>query len=208
MTQPDDRLLEQVPWLRLLFAHMAGRGVRARVDIDDLVQEAVLRAYRVRETLPGDDEGLRRYLMTIARNCVFDVLRAARRRSGPESHGRIERDEWTQIDDPAAWTAGPATRVANLDRDQRLHAAFLETDDGHRQRFTFDECTAERIDLEDQQIRACINTAIDLPHQVGFHQRSNFAIDANESRFSRREPCLGTLVSDGERSRDAAESRK
>lgn len=132
MTQPDDRLLDQVAWLRLLFAHMAGRGVRARVDIDDLVQEAVLRAFRVRETLPTEEDGLRRYLMAIARNCVFDVLRAARRRTGPESQGRIDRREWTQVEDPAAWTAGPATRVANLDRDQRLQAAFLELSSEHR----------------------------------------------------------------------------
>lgn len=132
MTPSDDRLLAQVAWLKLLFTHMAGRSVRARVDVDDLVQEAILRAYRSRDSLPVEDEALRRYLVVLARNCVFDVLRAARRRSATPSRSPLDRREWSEVADPVARTAGPATRAADQDRDRLLQEAFEELPPEHR----------------------------------------------------------------------------
>jgi RNA polymerase sigma-70 factor (ECF subfamily) len=58
--------------------HVA-RTVRARVEVDDLLQETWLRAFRLRERFHGDDGQFRSWLFAIAKNLLLEVQRSARR---------------------------------------------------------------------------------------------------------------------------------
>ena len=89
---------EQSRWLHLLLLHMTSRRVRARVEIEDLVQEVFLRALTAPKGMPSEAEeegALRRFLGRLARNTVFDLLRAmrAQKRSGEEAP--LARSDWS-----------------------------------------------------------------------------------------------------------------
>lgn len=135
-TRTGDRLAGCEGRLRLLLAHLAGRAVRSRVELDDLLQEVYLRALAHPERLPEEEEGdvaLRRYLTRIARHTVIDVARAIRaaKRSGGEE--RLERTAWSRVGlDPAAQTAGPATRVVAGESLGRLLSRFEALSAEHR----------------------------------------------------------------------------
>ena len=137
-----ERLAKQERRLRLLLVHLAGSAVRARVEIDDLVQEVYLRAlgsYAL-PPAPEDDEAgdpaLWRFLARLARNAVIDAaraIRAARRdgRTTPLAHG-----DWSRSGPRAsqllAATWGPATRVAANELEQELEVRFRALDPEHR----------------------------------------------------------------------------
>ncbi len=138
MTTSDDgaRLAAQETRLRLLLAHLAGRAVRARVELDDLVQEVYVRALTAPSGLPADDDGLRRFVARLARNAVVDVARAIRARKREARVERLARSEWSRAgpreDELAARTAGPATRVAGAEEEARTVAAFESLAPDHR----------------------------------------------------------------------------
>lgn len=72
--------------------------VRARVEVDDLLQEVWLRAFRIRDQFRGDDSAFRAWLFAIAKLVLLEVQRSVR------------RAQRVRIDD------GHTTRV--FDRDQ------------------------------------------------------------------------------------------
>jgi RNA polymerase sigma-70 factor (ECF subfamily) len=129
-----DRLAAQTHWLRLLLLHLAGRQVRARVELDDLVQEVFLRALGA--DLPPDEPALRRLLARLARHAVVDAVRAlrARKRSAPEV--RLTRSDWSRTgvaeSEVRLRTAGPATRAARAEEHERLLQAFDRLAPEHR----------------------------------------------------------------------------
>jgi len=119
--------------LRLLLVHLTGPALRARIEIDDLVQEVYIRALGAtslppnEQSDPGDAE-LWRYLIRLARNTVIDAARAIRaaKRSGPVL--RLAHSDWSQAGVRAsqilAATWGPATRAAAHELEERLEARF------------------------------------------------------------------------------------
>ncbi len=121
--------------LRLLLRHLAGRAIRARVEVDDLLQEVYLRALARRDTLPAtdDDASLGRLLAQIARHTVIDfarALRAAKRRGGEE---RLARSDWSRAGhDPAARTPGPRTRAGVAEIEHAIEQAFAALPPDHR----------------------------------------------------------------------------
>ena len=127
-----DRLAAQSRWLRLLLAHLAGPGLRSRVEVEDLAQDVFLRALGA--PLPPDEPGLRRLLARVARTVVIDALRALRaaKRDG-RREVRLARTgsagTWSAV---PADTAGPATRAAAADEERRLLEAFARLDPEHR----------------------------------------------------------------------------
>lgn len=137
-----ERLAAQEPRLRLLFAHLAGRRLRERIEVDDLVQEVFLRALAARATLPPPSAGeseLWRFLVHLARHAAVDAARAlrAQKRSGREQ--RLAQSEWSRVGAEAlaesalaARTHGPATRVAALEGLERMTAAFRRLSPEHR----------------------------------------------------------------------------
>jgi RNA polymerase sigma factor (sigma-70 family) len=81
-------------------------------EVDDVVQEAILRAFRGFDTLCGND--VKAWLLAIVRNCHSTAYRQARRRAFvplPEEHD--EQDGHAMI----ATTQGP--EAASIHRDQR-----------------------------------------------------------------------------------------
>jgi RNA polymerase sigma factor (sigma-70 family) len=84
---------------------------RSRDDADDVVQEAILRAYRGFDTLRGSD--VKAWLLTIVRNCHWTALKQQQRRAQvplPEEHD-------TQ-DGHALIASAPDPESATIRRDQ------------------------------------------------------------------------------------------
>lgn len=147
------RLMAQSDWLALLFLHLTGPAVRARVEIDDLVQETLLRAVAAPGGVPGLEHGaepgvetdttplhreapLRRWLTHIARNVVMDVLRKMRAQKRAGREVRLVRADWsaTGLGDGrlTAGGPGPATRVSVADQHRSVMAAFERLSPEHR----------------------------------------------------------------------------
>ncbi len=140
-----ERLCALEPRLRLLFAHLAGKRLRERVEVEDLVQEVFLRALGSRETLPPESAGeaeLWRFLVHLARHVAVDAARAlrAQKRSGVEQ--RLVHSDWSRAGSHpggalaesalAARTHGPSTRVAALEGLEHMTRAFRRLSPEHR----------------------------------------------------------------------------
>lgn len=85
---------------------------RSPEDADDIVQEAVLRAYRGFETLRGSNA--KAWLLTIIRNCHSTALKQQQRRALvplPEEHD--------PRDGPAMIASGPEPEDTAIRRDQQ-----------------------------------------------------------------------------------------
>lgn len=113
------RLAEQAGWLGLLLAHLAGRRLRARCELEDLVQEVFLRALAPLSALPREEEGaaaLRRFLAATARRTVIDAVRRVRaaKRDRPEVAAEFPSGSTacSRAAEPLAASAGPATAAA------------------------------------------------------------------------------------------------
>lgn len=128
--------------LRLLLGHLAGRAVRARFDVDDLLQEVWVRALARPELVPPtraddpEDAALGRWLTRLARNAVVDAARAIRaaKRDGTEvalvrSDGSRSGPRASAL---AARTAGPPTRLGSEEELQRIQSAFEGLSPEHR----------------------------------------------------------------------------
>jgi RNA polymerase sigma-70 factor (ECF subfamily) len=133
------RLWSFEPRLRLLFAHLAGRKLRERVEPDDLVQETFLRALGSAHALPPESAGeseLWRFLVHLARHVAVDAARALRAAKRAGSEQRLARSDWSTAgpheSQLAARTRGPATRVAEVESLERLAAAYLRLAPEHR----------------------------------------------------------------------------
>ena len=132
-----ERLAGQSRRLRLLLHHLSGRAILARVEPDDLLQEVFLRALTAPSGLPERDAGeaaLAGFLNRIARNVVVDVARALRTQKREGREAPLERSTWSRAgaDHPAARTAGPATRVAARETEERLLETFAALAPDHR----------------------------------------------------------------------------
>ncbi len=132
----SSRLARQAGWLALLFVHLAGPRVRSRVDREDLVQEVFLRVLSAGARPPTTEPELRRYLATVARRVVFDVLRALRSRKRDAREFPLERSDWSEAGGPeralAASVTGPLTRLAREERRDALVEAFERLSPEHR----------------------------------------------------------------------------
>jgi len=137
------RLAAQESRLRLLLAHLAGHAVRARVELDDLVQEVFLRALSAPSGLPArepetdGEESLWRFLVTLAKHAVIDAARAIRARKRDGAVVRLVRSDWSQVAGPResellAHTAGPATRVVASETSRRLRERYESLSPEHR----------------------------------------------------------------------------
>ncbi len=134
--EAGQRLAAQERRLRLLLAHLAGRAVRARVELEDLVQEVFLRALASPHGLPepADDEGpLWRVLTVVARQVVIDVARALRAHKRAGTPAPLARSEWSRAPAVASTReAGPSTLAAGAETSRALARAFLELAPEHR----------------------------------------------------------------------------
>ena len=81
------------------------RLLRSTEEVEDAAQEVFLRLYR-QETLPADDDGVRRWLARVATNVGLNALRADRRQAA-----RLQRNATLEAAGEPARAAGedPAT---------------------------------------------------------------------------------------------------
>jgi RNA polymerase sigma factor (sigma-70 family) len=136
-----ERLAAQERRLLLLLAHLAGRAVRARVELDDLLQEVYLRALAdprgLPETEPAIEDGeggehpsegpLWRVLAQHARHVVVDVARALRARKRGGEREPLRRSEWSRCSrEAASQKPGPHTAAAAVESSRALARSFLD----------------------------------------------------------------------------------
>ncbi len=128
------RVASCAPRLRLLFAHLTGARLRAHVELDDLVQETLLRA--LASARPPPLEELAPWLNALARHVAVDAARALRVRRRGAGALRLERADWSHVglreSQVAAAGAGVLTRAADEDEHRRLMAAFVKLSNEHR----------------------------------------------------------------------------
>ena len=120
--------------LRLYVEFRLGPALARTVEVDDVVQEACLRAWRdlERATLSGEGAFLG-WLSAIARNVIADIARAARAQKREGRAVRLARSDWSRAGvEPAATGAGPRTRAEQGELQQRLRAAFHSLSPQHR----------------------------------------------------------------------------
>lgn len=125
--------------LRLLLLHLAGPALRARVEIEDLLQEVYLRALAAQDRIPGPSDGeqeLLRYLRVLARHTVIDVARAARAQKRDRREQRLDRSAWSRTRlgqlDPSDHGPGPRTHLEVAETSERLARAFDALTPEHR----------------------------------------------------------------------------
>jgi RNA polymerase sigma-70 factor, ECF subfamily len=132
---PGERLAAEERRLRLFLAHLAGRAVRARVELDDLVQEVFLRALAGPGALPAYEEGegaLWGFLARLARHVVIDAARALRARKRDAREQPLARSDWSRAGALADAAPGPHTAAAAHETSRALAAAFLALAPEHR----------------------------------------------------------------------------
>jgi RNA polymerase sigma factor (sigma-70 family) len=136
-----ERIVAQGRWLRLLLMHLAGRQVRASVELEDLVQEVYVRAIAHEAKLPPEepkDLPLRRFLAKLARGAVVDAVRAirARKRGGGARALRLSRSDWSNTGVLESLVAGvdpgPSTEAQQWDEQRRLLEGFEKLSPEHR----------------------------------------------------------------------------
>ena len=128
---PGERLWALAPRLRLLAAHLRGSALRRRIENEDLVQEAFLRALGKPESWPPHEPGdgpLYRYMVQITRHCAIDAARALRARKREERSTPLLRGEWSRAglreSQLLARESGPATQVQAAESRRQLEEAF------------------------------------------------------------------------------------
>ena len=125
--------------LRLLLSHLASPALRARVELDDLVQEVYVRALTASE-LPAEgaegDAELWRFLVRLARNATIDAARAMRAAKRDGRTARLGHESWSALGPRASQilsrTWGPSTRVAASELERRLEERFEALSPEHR----------------------------------------------------------------------------
>lgn len=135
------RRLEAVAERARYFAvHSAGRALLQRLELEDLIQEALLRAWQSRDAWPPaepGEAGLLRWMATVVRRTAVDAARAARARRRDAQGapiGRLDRSAFSRSGaaTPADPGPGPRTRVVAHEGRERLAAAFQRLSGEHR----------------------------------------------------------------------------
>ena len=142
-----ERLARAAPRLRLLLAHLAGSAVRRRVDVDDLVQEVLVRALASPASMPprepvadgAVEPALWRHLAQLARHTTIDVARALRadKRAGALDAARLSSSHTAARSGVAASrlvsdATGPASVALRRETTRDLVRAFEQLAPEHR----------------------------------------------------------------------------
>lgn len=111
--------------IRFYIRSRLGRALASRVEVDDLVQETYLRAFRdIDRFVTNDSGGFYIWLSTLARHVLADVARAARAgKRGSSKQRALDRSDWSRV---GAAETGPRTRVEINEQQQLLEKAFLQ----------------------------------------------------------------------------------
>ncbi len=121
--------------------HLTGPALRARVEIDDLVQEVYVRILGLASLPPLDvegagDTGLWRLLTRLARNTVIDAARAIRAAKRSGNTARLQHSAWSvaglRASQILAVTWGPSTRALSNELKVHLESRFVALSAEHQ----------------------------------------------------------------------------
>lgn len=133
------RLGRQERRLRLLLSYLVSPALRARIELDDLVQEVYVRALTADELPELGDEGdveLWRFLVRLARNATIDAARAMRAAKRDGRTARLGHGSWSVAGPRASQilsrTWGPATRARASELERALEDRFEALSPEHR----------------------------------------------------------------------------
>ena len=157
--------------LRLYVEYRLGRALALRVEVDDVIQETFLRAWRdiAGATLSGDSAFFG-WLVAIARNVIVDIARASRSEKRQGEPLRLERSAWSRVGslDPADSGAGPRTRAAQNEIAARMNMAFRALAPQHRRVIAlrqFEQRSAReaapQLGCSEQAVHALFRRALD-----------------------------------------------
>lgn len=118
--------------LRLYVRMRLGRGLRGKLDSDDVLQDTWMLAHRDFESFQWKGAtSFSRWLCRIAENRIRGLVdfHGAAKRSPPEGHAQVSRI----LERVAASTQGPGSRLARDDETSRLVAALDGMEDDARE---------------------------------------------------------------------------
>jgi len=149
---------------------------RSHADADDVVQDAMMRAWRAFDGFRGGD--IRPWLLTIVRNCWRTSMSERKRRS----HVALPDENTQQLDDELTY-AGPSPESAAMKRDEgrKLDAVIATLPDEFREVLILRE-------MEDLSYRE-IATITDVPLGTVMSR-------LNRARAMLREKWLGEVESE------------
>ncbi len=116
-------------------SHLASPALRRRIDLQDMVQDAQLRALGSDRALALEGEELWRFLRTVARNTVVDAARQARqlpRRAASIAPPGVHSSAPDPIRGQATAQPGPRTLAATAEDERSLQNAFDSLAPEHR----------------------------------------------------------------------------
>ena len=133
-------------------AHRFARWLsHSSIDADDILQEAILRAFRGFDGLRGSDA--KAWLLTIVRNCHFTALEQQRRRAQvPLPHENDAQDGGALV----ATTPDPESTSMRRDEERTLDRLMAALPEEHREVLVLREI--EEMDY--REIAAVINIPI------------------------------------------------
>lgn len=158
--------------LEVYVEHRLGRALARRVEVQDVVQETLLRTWGAlgRAELNGEGPFLA-MVCRIARNVIADIARAARRqrRGGGAAVLSLARSDWSTAGaaSPPDSSAGPYTRAALGEARGRMRQAWRALSPEHRRVLALRQFeglsareTAQRIGSTEQAVHAMFRRAL------------------------------------------------
>jgi RNA polymerase sigma-70 factor (ECF subfamily) len=178
----DELLARYLPWVRQTVALRLGQPLRACADLDDLVQESLLDAFRGLDRFEDRSEGsFRNWLASIVLNNVRDASRRAR---GGAGRPRVQplADSSTSTfagPTPAARDAAPSELARANELEDRIEQAMLRLSATHREVLILrDRCDLGYAEIAEQLQFKNADTARALYSRALAHLQSRLADDA------------------------------
>lgn len=158
--------------LEVYVEHRLGRALAQRVEVQDVVQETLLRTWSTLNSAALSGEGpFLALVCKIARNVIADIARAARRqrRGGAAAQLSLARSDWSTAGAaaPPDSGAGPFTRAAAGETRSRMLLAWRALSPEHRRVIALRQFeglsareTAQRVGSSEQAVHAQFRRAL------------------------------------------------
>jgi RNA polymerase sigma-70 factor (ECF subfamily) len=129
----DALMSRYLPWVRQTVALQLGRRLRDNADLDEIVQESLLDAFRGLQRFQDRGEGAFRFWMvTIVTNNVRDAIRRDDRTSRRFVRPRSRSGSTTATAALRGHHASPSEEAQAAELEQRIEAALLLLSESHR----------------------------------------------------------------------------
>jgi RNA polymerase sigma-70 factor (ECF subfamily) len=132
-----DQLFQRyAPLVRRVVALRMGRPISAIHEHEDIVQEAVLKAFQGLEGFEPEREGaFRNWLCRCVESAIVDALRRSRAKKRGRRTLSLDDPEVLSLSSPvlAAGDLSPGTVLGRREDEEMLHAALLELKQHHRE---------------------------------------------------------------------------